>query len=222
MGKVLTRICSITVCLYFCSRELCRRPYDVSLLGVYSQRQLIRDDSICSQTSFDRESSLRNDIYYLCRGPDVTFGTQGVYIPSGNLFEKTVSPTIQHPRPIRPKSQLRLDTDQACEAAEILSGTTLASTGKTRATDKRESGRLTWSSFSHPYCRNAENCKRGFVTSSSRCGVVWYSRGPSDPSFTRTHETKVVHIIPVQVPSQSPTHITSSVGGSSDPRSSRS
>ncbi|RHZ68191.1 hypothetical protein CDV55_106865 [Aspergillus turcosus] len=120
----------ITVCLYFCSRELCRRPYDVSLLGVYSQRQLIRDDSICSQTSFDRESSLRNDIYYLCRGPDVTFGTQGVYIPSStdDLFEKTVSPTIQHPRPIRPKSQLRLDTDQACEAAEILSGTTLAST----------------------------------------------------------------------------------------------
>ncbi|RHZ56684.1 uncharacterized protein CDV56_106132 [Aspergillus thermomutatus] len=119
----------ITVCLYFCSRELCRRPYDVSLLGVYSQRQPIRDDSICSQTSFDRESSLRNDIYYLCRGPDVTFGTQGVYITSSNddLIEKAVSPTIQHPRPIRPKSQLWLDTDQECEAAEILSGTTLAS-----------------------------------------------------------------------------------------------
>ncbi|KAF7173735.1 hypothetical protein CNMCM5623_005993 [Aspergillus felis] len=120
----------ITVCLYFCSRELCRRPYDVSLLGVYSQRQPIRGDSVCSQTSFDRESCLTNDIYYLCRGPDVTFGTQGVYIPSGNddFMEKAVSPTIQHPRPIRPKSQLRLDTDQACEAAEILSGTTLAST----------------------------------------------------------------------------------------------
>ncbi|GIK00637.1 hypothetical protein Aspvir_004664 [Aspergillus viridinutans] len=120
----------ITVCLYFCSRELCRRPYDLSLLGVYSQRQSIRGDSVRSQTSFDRESCLTNDIYYICRGPDVTFGTQGVYIPSGNdeLMEKAFSPIIQHPRPIRPKSQLRLDTDQACEAAEILSGTTLAST----------------------------------------------------------------------------------------------
>lgn len=143
------RIFSITVCLYFCSRELCRRPYDVSLLGVYSQRQPIRGDSVCSQTSFDRESCLSNDIYYLCRGPDVTFGTQGVYIPSGNddLMEKSLLPTIQHPRPIRPKSQLRLDTDQACEAAEILSGTTLASTGKTRATEKRQSDRLTWPQY---------------------------------------------------------------------------
>lgn len=144
MGKVLMRIFSITVCLYFCSRELCRRPYDVSLLGVYSQRQPVRSDSIYSQTSFDRESCLSNDIYYLCRGPDVTFGTQGVYIPSSNddLMEKAFSPTIQHPRPIRPKSQLRLDTDQACEAAEILSGTTLASTGKTSLTEK-EAVRLT-------------------------------------------------------------------------------
>ncbi|PKX96672.1 uncharacterized protein P174DRAFT_509854 [Aspergillus novofumigatus IBT 16806] len=127
---IISVLSFVTVCLYFCSRELCRRPYDVSLLGVYSQRQPIRGDSVCSQTSFDRESCLTNDIYYLCRGPDVTFGTQGVYIPSGNddLMEKSVSPTIQHPRPIRPKSQLRLDTDQACEAAEILSGTTLAST----------------------------------------------------------------------------------------------
>ncbi|GFF40524.1 hypothetical protein IFM58399_05954 [Aspergillus lentulus] len=127
---IISVLSFITVCLYFCSRELCRRPYDVSLLGVYSQRQPIRGDSVCSQTSFDRESCLSNDIYYLCRGPDVTFGTQGVYIPSGNddLMEKSLLPTIQHPRPIRPKSQLRLDTDQACEAAEILSGTTLAST----------------------------------------------------------------------------------------------
>ncbi|KAF4263199.1 hypothetical protein KXW98_001805 [Aspergillus fumigatus] len=127
---IISVLSFITVCLYFCSRELCRRPYDVSLLGVYSQRQPIRSDSVYSQTSFDRESCLSNDIYYLCRGPDVTFGTQGVYIPSSNddLMEKAFSPTIQHPRPIRPKSQLRLDTDQACEAAEILSGTTLAST----------------------------------------------------------------------------------------------
>ena len=126
--NALTRSASITVCLYFCSRELCASPYAVSLLGVYKQQSQQSDESIFSSSSLDSNTTLKNDILYLCRGPDVTYGTRGIYVsPGHNIFPK--SGTIEQPTPIHPWPQMKFGTDPNYESAEVLTGTTVSPNG---------------------------------------------------------------------------------------------
>ncbi|BCR90924.1 uncharacterized protein ACHE_60810A [Aspergillus chevalieri] len=114
----------ITICIYFCSRELCDRPYDVSLLGVYNQQNRTRDGSITSNTSWDSENTLKNDILYYCRRPEPTYGGPGLHWPSNDdtMFEKPEDVTAIQPAPFRAKPQLKLSTTLVPESAEFRSG----------------------------------------------------------------------------------------------------
>ncbi|KAL4915621.1 hypothetical protein BDW62DRAFT_188275 [Aspergillus aurantiobrunneus] len=115
----------ITVCLYFCSRELCEHPYDVSLLGVYRQQRSSRDGSILSASTLKSEKSLKRDILCVCRRPDITYGRTPYINSSDNSDDSRSIPSIQQPTPIRPTSFLRFSPDPDAEA-EYLSGTTAA------------------------------------------------------------------------------------------------
>lgn len=108
---------SLTICVFFCARELCDRPYDISLLGVYKQHQHQqqqqqspnRDESIFSNTSWESESTLKNDVVCLCRHPDGS----------------TCQPSVKHSAPTRPKPALTLNTgrDSQCAASPCESAT---------------------------------------------------------------------------------------------------
>ncbi|KAL2863506.1 uncharacterized protein BJX67DRAFT_384663 [Aspergillus lucknowensis] len=113
----------LTVCLYFCSRELCERPYDVSLLGVYNHQHSNRENSILSASTLNSEKNLKNDILCVCRRPDITYGRTPYMTSSDKSEASQFAPSILHPTPIRPTSFLHFDTDQEAEA-EYLSGTT--------------------------------------------------------------------------------------------------
>ena len=128
----LTYLFSITICVYFCSRELCDRPYDISLLGVYKKPHRSRDGSITSNSSWDSEDTLKNDVLYFCRRPDATYGAQDLHwsTSEGTIAEKPVDvPGIQCPAPVRAKPQLQLSTNPAPETAEIMSGSAVSSNG---------------------------------------------------------------------------------------------
>lgn len=127
--------CSITICIYFCSRELCDRPYDVSLLGLYNQQNRTRDGSITSNTSWDSENTLKNDMLYYCRRPEPTYGGPGLHWPSNDdtMFEKPEDVTAIQPAPFRAKPQLKLSTTLVPETAEFRSGSVspMAATSET-------------------------------------------------------------------------------------------
>ncbi|KAL4788463.1 hypothetical protein BJX76DRAFT_315771 [Aspergillus varians] len=111
----------VTICLYFCSRELCERPYDVSLLGVYNNHRSSRDSSILSASTLNSEKSLKRDILCVCRNPDITYG-RAPYVTSKDDSARSGSiPSIQQPTPIRPTSFPRFSPDPDAEA-EYLSG----------------------------------------------------------------------------------------------------
>ncbi|KAL3459827.1 hypothetical protein BJX64DRAFT_278900 [Aspergillus heterothallicus] len=112
----------LTVCLYFCSRELCDRPYDISLLGVYNQRSS-REGSIVSASTLSSEKNLKRDILCICRHPDITYGRTPYMTSSDNSDVSPFTPSIQEPSPIRPHSFLHFGSDPVAEA-EYLSGTT--------------------------------------------------------------------------------------------------
>ncbi|OJJ08046.1 hypothetical protein ASPVEDRAFT_89278 [Aspergillus versicolor CBS 583.65] len=118
----------ITVCLYFCSRELCQRPYDVSLLGVYRhQHSRSRDGSVLSGSTLQSEKSLKRDILCVCRHHDITYGRAPYIPPSDHSGESGSIPSIQQPMPIRPTSFLSgLGPDSDSEAG-YLTGTTATS-----------------------------------------------------------------------------------------------
>lgn len=107
---------SITVCLYFCSRELCERPYDVSLLGVYSYQPSSRDGSIFSASTLYSEKGLKGDNLCVCRYPDVTYGQAPYITPSDDSGDSKSMPSIRQPAPIRPTSSLRFSPDPEAEA----------------------------------------------------------------------------------------------------------
>ncbi|KAL2845233.1 hypothetical protein BJY01DRAFT_247819 [Aspergillus pseudoustus] len=113
----------LTVCLYFCSRELCERPYDISLLGVYNQHSS-REGSIVSASTLNSEKNLKRDILCICRHPDVTYGRTPYMTSSDNSETSRFTPSIQEPSPIRPTSFLHFGADPGAEA-EYLSGTTV-------------------------------------------------------------------------------------------------
>ncbi|KAL3469581.1 hypothetical protein BJX99DRAFT_268100 [Aspergillus californicus] len=116
----------LTVCLCFCSRELCECPYDVSLLGIYKQHAR-RDGSILSASTLRSEKSLKHDILCVCRRPDVTYG-RTPYMTLGNSSDNSgYTPSIQQPTPIRPTSFPRFSPDSDA-ATEYLSGTTATPT----------------------------------------------------------------------------------------------
>ncbi|KAL5355403.1 hypothetical protein BJX96DRAFT_48422 [Aspergillus floccosus] len=122
----------MTVCLYFCSRELCDRPYDMSLLGVYRQRVTTRDDSLVSHSSSETDHMYKNDMGYFCRTPD-TYGSRGLYLSSSDSsIDKSHVPNLQHPAPIRPTPYLNIGGDHESEHAEIVSGSTVSPIGTLR------------------------------------------------------------------------------------------
>ncbi|GKZ43210.1 hypothetical protein AbraIFM66951_003764 [Aspergillus brasiliensis] len=127
-ASVIVSIVSfVTVCLFFCSRELCERPYDISLVGVYKQQSSTCDDKMSSSSTLGSHISLENDIYHVCRRPDVTFGRDLYLSSSSNSICKSGS--IEHPTSPHEKPQLKLDTQCEAESTGIYSGTTLSVDG---------------------------------------------------------------------------------------------
>ncbi|KAL4870216.1 hypothetical protein BDV12DRAFT_184617 [Aspergillus spectabilis] len=122
---IISVLSFLTVCLYFCSRELCERPYDVSLLGVYNHQRSSRVGSIFSASTLKSEKSLKRDIVCVCRHPDILYG-RNPYMASSDSEKSGCSPTIQQPTPIRPTSFLHFSADPSAET-EYLSGTTVTS-----------------------------------------------------------------------------------------------
>ncbi|KAJ1707477.1 hypothetical protein NYO67_10385 [Aspergillus flavus] len=122
---IVSIISFITACLYFCSRELCERPYDVSILGVYKKQQSVCDESIFSSSSLESDT-LKDGILYLCPGPGTAYGTRDPYWPSStdHAFENPNVHNFQYPLPIHQKQPLRPDMSPESENAETLSGTT--------------------------------------------------------------------------------------------------
>ncbi|RMJ21374.1 hypothetical protein PHISP_07761, partial [Aspergillus sp. HF37] len=112
---IVSVVSFLTICVFFCSRELCDRPYDISLLGVYKQHKQQqqqfpnRDESIFSNTSWESESTLKNDVVCLCRHPD------------GSKCQ----PSVKQSMPTRPKPALTLNTgpDTQCAASPCESAT---------------------------------------------------------------------------------------------------
>ncbi|XRM46033.1 hypothetical protein ABZX51_009090 [Aspergillus tubingensis] len=124
---IVSIISFVTVCLFFCSRELCERPYDISLLGVYKPQLSTCDDKMSASSTMGSHVSLENDIYHVCRRPDVTFGRDLYLSSSSNSICKAGS--IEHPASVYEKPHLKLDTKCESEGSGIYSGTTLSVDG---------------------------------------------------------------------------------------------
>ncbi|KAL4923725.1 uncharacterized protein BDV17DRAFT_301597 [Aspergillus undulatus] len=121
---IISVLSFLTACLYFCSRELCERPYDVWLLGVYNHKRSSRDGSILSASTLNSEKSLKRDILCVCRHPDLTYGPTPYTTTRNNSEKSGTAPSIQQPAPIHPTSFLAFSLVPDAEA-EYLSGTTV-------------------------------------------------------------------------------------------------
>ncbi|KAJ5665277.1 uncharacterized protein N7477_007725 [Penicillium maclennaniae] len=117
----------ITVCTLYCARELCDRPYDVSLIGIYKHkpRQILEDGSIFSSHSWDSDETLKNEILNLCRQHDGMGNGEPWYIdPLANKVN--CHPSIKHPAPVRLRPQLTVNTEPGSIYGEIVSGVTVS------------------------------------------------------------------------------------------------
>ncbi|KAL4903484.1 hypothetical protein BDW74DRAFT_186112 [Aspergillus multicolor] len=121
---IVSVLAFLTICLYFCSRELCERPYDVSLLGVYRPQRSSRDGSILSASTLNSEKGLKRDIICVCRHPDITYGRAPYITPNEDSEDLKSSPSIRQPAPRRPTSFPRFSPDSGAES-DYLSGTTV-------------------------------------------------------------------------------------------------
>ncbi|KAJ5099588.1 hypothetical protein N7532_006589 [Penicillium argentinense] len=122
---IVSVVTLVTVCTMYCARELCDRPYDVSIIGIYKRQQAIRNGSILSGHSWDSDETLKNEILNLCRQHDGKVGEEPWYIdPIANKV--SCHPSIRHPAPVRLRPQLRVNTNPGSEYGEITSGTTLS------------------------------------------------------------------------------------------------
>ncbi|KAJ5562519.1 hypothetical protein N7461_001280 [Penicillium sp. DV-2018c] len=119
---IVSVVSMVTVGTMYCARELCDRPYDVSLLGIYKRQEVNRDGSIISGNSWDSEETLKNEILYLCRQHDGNGGDFWSVDPIANRVN--CHPSIRHPANVRLRPQLRLNTDPGSTYGEIMSGTT--------------------------------------------------------------------------------------------------
>ncbi|KAJ5647347.1 hypothetical protein N7490_003719 [Penicillium lividum] len=124
-ATVIVSVISLaTVCTMYCARELCDRPYDVSIVGIYRRQQTVKDGSIFSGNSWDSDETLRNEILNLCRQHDGKAGEEWSVDPLANKVR--CHPSIRHPAPVRLRPQLRVNTDPGSEYGEITSGTTIS------------------------------------------------------------------------------------------------
>ncbi|CRL26458.1 unnamed protein product [Penicillium camemberti] len=122
---IVSVISMVTMCTMYCARELCDRPYDVSLLGIYKRQQVTRNGSITSGNSWDSEETLKNEIIYLCRQHDGT-GAGEFWSVDPIANKVNCHPSIRHPAPVRLRPQLRINTDPGSTYGEIMSGTTIS------------------------------------------------------------------------------------------------
>ncbi|KAJ5958792.1 uncharacterized protein N7479_005942 [Penicillium vulpinum] len=122
---IVSVVSMVTVCTMYCARELCDRPYDVSLFGIYKRPQINRDGSIVSGNSWDSDETLKTEILYLCRQHDGN-GTGEFWSVDPIANRVNCHPTIRHPAPIRLRPQLRVNTDPGSTYGEIVSGTTIS------------------------------------------------------------------------------------------------
>lgn len=109
----------------YCARELCDRPYDVSLLGIYRRQNIMRNGSINSGNSWDSEETLKNEIIHLCRQHDGN-GTGEFWSVDPIANQVQCHPSIRHPAPVRLRPQLRVNTDPGSTHGDIVSGTTIS------------------------------------------------------------------------------------------------
>lgn len=122
---IVSVVALVTLCTMYCARELCDRPYDVSILGIYKRQRSLRDGSILSGHSWDSDETLKNEILNLCRQHDGKSGEEPWYIdPIANKVN--CHPSIRHPAPVRLRPQLRVNTDPGSTYGEITSGTTVS------------------------------------------------------------------------------------------------
>lgn len=124
-NKYLSRV---TVCTMYCARELCDRPYDVSIIGIYKRSQAIRNGSVFSGHSWDSDGTLKNEILNLCRQHDGKADEEPWFLDP--LADKVnCHPSICHPAPVRLRPQLRVNTNPGSEYGDIASGTTVSPDG---------------------------------------------------------------------------------------------
>ncbi|EKV14136.1 hypothetical protein PDIG_34230 [Penicillium digitatum PHI26] len=122
---IVAVISMVTVCSMYCARELCDRPYDVSLLGIYRRQTVLKNGSIVSGNSWDSEETLKNEILYLCRQHDGN-GAGEFWSVDPIANKVNCHPSIRHPAPVRLRPQLRVNTDPGSTYGEIMSGTTIS------------------------------------------------------------------------------------------------
>ncbi|KAJ5518896.1 hypothetical protein N7453_001318 [Penicillium expansum] len=122
---IVAVVSMVTVCTMYCARELCDRPYDVSLLGIYKRQTVHRNGSITSGNSWDSGETLKNEILYLCRQHDGN-GAGEFWSVDPIANKVNCHPSIRHPAPVRLRPQLRVNTDPGSTYGEIMSGTTIS------------------------------------------------------------------------------------------------
>ncbi|KGO65334.1 hypothetical protein PITC_016020 [Penicillium italicum] len=122
---IVAVVSMVTVCTMYCARELCDRPYDVSLLGIYKRQAVLRNGSIVSGNSWDSEETLKNEILYLCRQHDGN-GAGEFWSVDPIANKVNCHPSIRHPAPARLRPQLRVNTNPGSTYGEIMTGTTIS------------------------------------------------------------------------------------------------
>ncbi|KAJ5906733.1 uncharacterized protein N7473_003649 [Penicillium subrubescens] len=125
---IVSVVSLVTVCTMYCARELCDRPYDVSIIGIYKRSQALRNGSVFSGHSWDSDETLKNEILNLCRQHDGKANEEPWFFDP--LADKVnCHPSIRHPAPVRLRPQLRVNTNPGSEYGEIASGTTVSPDG---------------------------------------------------------------------------------------------
>ncbi|KKA21797.1 hypothetical protein T310_4142 [Rasamsonia emersonii CBS 393.64] len=120
---VIAVLAFITACALFFSFQVCERPYDASLLGLYAPQRPPRDGSILSESTWESET-LKHEIFYLCRHPDAGPGNGELYWSPNHssIFEQPVRPpSIRYPGAARLRPQLSVNTNPASIRPEIAS-----------------------------------------------------------------------------------------------------
>ncbi|KAJ5495228.1 hypothetical protein N7539_000344 [Penicillium diatomitis] len=115
----------VTVCTTYCARQLCDRPYDISLIGIYKRSCIARDGSIVSNQTWNSDETLKHEILNLCRQHDGKANEEPwAFDPLADKVK--CHPSICHPAPVRLRPQLHVNTNAGSEYGEITSGTTVS------------------------------------------------------------------------------------------------
>jgi hypothetical protein len=179
-----------TSALFFCF-QVCERPYDASLLGLYTPQRPPRDGSIFSESSWESET-LKNEIFYLCRHPDAGPGNGELYWSpnDSSLLETPVRPpSIRYPGPARVRPQLHITT-HTNSIRPTIGNTSLTDTSpKVSPVDVTAVGSVSLRSDVSPLSRNPS------MTSTLQMGT--------EAAFTRPPVPKIPAI--PEIPSQSQT-----------------